>query len=79
MQIATEEQVLVSIPIIKEFLVMISALGLGIAFFLGVCWGLSCEIEVILAHTTSTQMVFLCFIGVGLFHAGRRYLQRATK
>jgi hypothetical protein len=68
-----------NIPLIQEFLMIVSALGLGIAAFIGMCWVLAFGIAFILAHTTSTQMLFMCLIGVGLFHAGRRYLQRAKQ
>jgi hypothetical protein len=79
MQIPATGQPPMSIPVIKDFLTMISALGLGIAFFVGVCWGLTYTLTLILEHATSTQMLFMCLIGFGLIHVARRYLQRAKK
>lgn len=79
MQMPISGQAPLSIPMIKDFLMIISAIALAVAFFLGVCWTLGYEVNLILTHTSSTQMLFMCLIGVGLFHAGRRYLQRGKK
>lgn len=77
-----------SLPITKEVLMVISAvflagaitlLGLSIAALLGMCWGLAYILALILAHTTSTQMLFMILFGAGLFHMARRYLSYAAK
>lgn len=88
MQMPASRQVPLTIPLTKEVLMLISAvflagtitlLGLGIAALLGMCWGLAYILALVLAHTTSTQMLFMCLFGFGLFHVGRGYLQRGKK
>ncbi len=79
MQVPARGRMPLTIPMIQEFLMMVSALGLGIAAFISVCWGLAFGAVFLLAHTTSTQMLFMCIIGFGLFSIGRRYLQREEK
>ena len=77
MQLPASRQL--NIPLVQEFLMIASALGIGIAAFIGMCWVLASGMAFILAHTSSTQMLFMCMTGVGLFHAGKRYLQREAK
>lgn len=79
MQLPTAGQKVLDIPLIQAFLTIAFAYGIGIAAFLGLVWGLGYEIQLIITHTSPTQMVFMFLIGVGLFHAGRRYLFREKK
>jgi hypothetical protein len=79
MQLPSTGDKALNIPLIQEFLVIAFAVGIAVAAFLGLVWGLSYELEMILTHTSSNQMFFMCLIGIGLFCAGRRYLQREKK
>jgi len=73
-------QTATDIPTItKEFLVIALSIAIGVAAFLGILWGLGYLTYIILEHTTSTQMLFMCVIGYALIHVARRYLSHAKK
>ena len=76
-----------SLPITKEVIMALTAvfvagaitlLGLATAAIVGTCYGIAYLLTILLAHTSSTQMLLMFIVGFILYHIGRRFLRSAS-